>query len=156
MSSIFAQLNAFVQVRVGARVGARVRVKPRVKPPTPTRTPNLSPSLSPKPNPHPTSTFVQRCKDLQEVCEGQTQFARRGESYGEGEDGKTVRSVVTHPLPNPPSPNPSRNPSPNPNPHPNPNPNPKQVTHPLPDFGGSRGPEVSSSLLSIQARYRGD
>ena len=27
------------------------------------------------------------------------------------------------------------------------------VTHALPDFGGSRGPEVSSSLLSIQASF---
>ena len=66
------------------------------------------------------NAFVQRCKDLQEVCEGQTQFARRGESYGEDEEGKIVRSVVTHALP---------------------------------DFGGSRGPEVSSSLLSIQASF---
>ena len=88
------------------------------------------------------------------MCEGQTQFARRGESYGEGEDGKTVRSVVAHPLFN--TPHPSRSPNPSPNPNPHPHPTPKQVTHPLPDFGGSRGPEVSSSLLSIQARYRGD
>ena len=62
------------------------------------------------------NAFVQRCKDLQEVCEGQTQFARRGEDV----DEEGARIVVTHALP---------------------------------DFGGSRGPEVSSSLLSIQASF---
>ena len=54
------------------------------------------------------NAFVQRCRDLQEVCEGQTQFARRAEGG---------------------------------------------ATAPLPDFGGSRGPEVSSSLLSIQTSF---
>ena len=62
------------------------------------------------------NAFVQRCKDLQEVCEGQAQFARRGEAVDE-EGQRTV------------------------------------VTHRLPDFGGSRGPEVTSSLLSIQAAF---
>lgn len=52
--------------------------------------------------------FVQRCKDLQEVCEGQTQFARRSAGG---------------------------------------------VTADLPDFGGARGAEVASSLLSIQANF---
>ena len=52
--------------------------------------------------------FVQRCKDLQEVCEGQTQFARRSAGG---------------------------------------------VTADLPDFGGARGAEVASSLLSIQASF---
>jgi dynein heavy chain len=47
------------------------------------------------------NAFVQRCKDLQEVCEGQTQFARRGE----------VRTTRRIPLP---SPTPSPSPSPDP------------------------------------------
>ena len=52
--------------------------------------------------------FVQRCKDLQEVCEGQTQFARRSAGG---------------------------------------------VTADLPDFGGDRGAEIASSLMSIQASF---
>ena len=53
MSSIFAQLNAFVQVRPGARAGARVWGKVRVEPPTRTPTPHPSPHPHPSRHPHP-------------------------------------------------------------------------------------------------------
>ena len=54
------------------------------------------------------NAFVQRCKDLQEVCEGLTQFCRRTAGGG---------------------------------------------SLPLPDFGGSRGAEVGTSLLSIETQF---
>merc|ERR1719502_2435463 len=54
--------------------------------------------------------FVQRCRDLLEVCEGQIQFARK--------------SSETHGKPGP-----------------------------LPQFGGTRGQEITKALLGIQASF---
>ncbi|GMI05338.1 hypothetical protein TrVE_jg1168 [Triparma verrucosa] len=54
--------------------------------------------------------FVQRCRDLLEVCEGQIQFARKNSST-KGESG------------------------------------------PLPEFGGTKGGEITKSLLDIEASF---
>ena len=54
--------------------------------------------------------FVQRCRDLLEVCEGQIQFARKSKET-QGQPG------------------------------------------PLPQFGGTRGQEITKALLGIQASF---
>ncbi|GMH50243.1 hypothetical protein TrRE_jg3287 [Triparma retinervis] len=54
--------------------------------------------------------FVQRCRDLLEVCEGQIQFARKSSST-KGESG------------------------------------------PLPEFGGTKGAEITKALLDIEASF---